>query len=272
LFEGAAAFYDQGRPPYAPGLADAMAGALGLDGTGRLLDVGCGPGKVALLVAHLFDEVVGLDPDPGMIAEATRLAREQGATNARWVQRRAEELPGDLGDFRVITFAASFHWLDRPKVAAAAHRMLVPGGAAIHVDSSAYRMTYEKLETSEHPPPPHDAIADLRRSYLGPDLRAGQGIRNTSPGNEAEVFGGAGFTGPDTVVVPDGRVLLRTIDDLVANTLSGSGTAPHLFGDRFGDFEADLRALLADASPSGLFAMSLPDTVLIIWRPGPAAA
>src|SRR5262245_12689215 len=124
LFEGCAPYYDRGRPPYAPGLADALRDALGLDGRGRLLDVGCGPGKVALLVAHLFEEVVGLDPDRGMLAEAARLAAARGVTNARWVLERAESLPAGLGAFRVATFAASFHWMDRPKVALAVRSML----------------------------------------------------------------------------------------------------------------------------------------------------
>ena len=46
LFAGAAGYYEQGRLPYAPGLADAFARPLALDGQGRLLDVGCGPGTV----------------------------------------------------------------------------------------------------------------------------------------------------------------------------------------------------------------------------------
>ena len=43
LFAGAAGYYEQGRLPYAPGLADVFARSLALDGRGRLLDVGCGP-------------------------------------------------------------------------------------------------------------------------------------------------------------------------------------------------------------------------------------
>lgn len=74
LFRGAAAYYRRGRLPYAPGLADVLAGVLKLDGHGRLIDVGCGPGTLALGLAHLFSEVVGVDADSGMIAEATRYA------------------------------------------------------------------------------------------------------------------------------------------------------------------------------------------------------
>ena len=70
LFLGSAPFYERGRLPYAPGLAEAFGTALDLDGHGRLIDVGCGPGIVTLTLAPLFATVIGVDPDPGMLAEA----------------------------------------------------------------------------------------------------------------------------------------------------------------------------------------------------------
>jgi cyclopropane fatty-acyl-phospholipid synthase-like methyltransferase len=84
LFAGSAHYYEQGRLPNAPGLTEAFEKALGLNGRGRLLDVGCGPGTVTLRLASLFEEVVGLDADAGMIEEARRLASERAVTNARW--------------------------------------------------------------------------------------------------------------------------------------------------------------------------------------------
>jgi hypothetical protein len=266
LFSGAAAHYLRGRPPYAEGLADASRDALGLDGHGRLLDVGCGPGVVAVRLAGLFDEVVGLDPDADMLREAQRHAVTTGVTNATWVRLRAEELPAGLGTFRLITFAASFHWMDRATVARAVRRMLEPGGAVVQVDAPAYRQDDVAGTALPHPPPPDDAIVELRQRYLGSDTRAGRSIRNTSPGGEDAVFVAAGFAPAVEVTVPDGRVLERTIDDLVALRLSSSPTAPHLFGDRLGAFEADLRRLLATHTGSGLFSVRLPDNRLGIWR------
>jgi SAM-dependent methyltransferase len=263
LFAGAAGYYDRGRLPHAPGLADAFEQAFGLDGRGRLLDVGCGPGTVTLPLAGVFQEVVGLDADPGMIKEARRLAAERGVINASWVQRRAEELPADLGTFSVVTFAASFHWMDRPLVAGIARAMLEPGGAVVHVDN---RHQHGLAPDDALPAPPVERIAELRRAYLGEDRRAGQGIRNSSPGDEATVFRDAGFTGPELVIVPDGRTIVRSADDLVAEAFSLSSTAPHLFGDRLPRFEAALRRVLAEASPDGTFAVRLPDNELKVWR------
>ena len=264
LFAGAAAHYVRGRFPYAEGLAAAFASALALDGKGRLLDVGCGPGVVALRLAHLFEQAVGVDADAAMVDEAVKVATERGVRNATFVHRRAEQLPAGLGAFRVVSFAASFHWMDRPMVARTVKGMLEPGGAVVHVDTLPRE---GGGGDGPHPAEPLDAIADLRRRYLGPDTRAGQGVRNSSPSGEDEVFQAAGFAPAEAVVVPDGRLLERDVDDIVAHTFSSSPTAPHLFGERLGEFEADLRKLLIEVSPRGLFSARLPDNRLRIWRP-----
>jgi SAM-dependent methyltransferase len=267
LFAGAAGYYEQGRLPYAPGLADALARGLALDGRGRLLDVGCGPGSVTLLLAPLFEAVTGLDPDQGMLDHASRAAARRGVTNATWVRQRAEALPAGLGSFRVVTFAASFHWMDRPRVASAVATMLDPGGAAVQVDAPGYRNAEHSAHGSlPFPPPPDDALDQLRRQYLGSDRRAGQGIRNTSPSGEDEVFQAAGFLPAETVTVPDGRLFERTADDLIATVFSTSSTAPHLFGDHQQDYETDLRKILAQASSAGRFSVRLPDNIVRIWR------
>jgi SAM-dependent methyltransferase len=270
LFAGAAGYYERGRLPYAPGLADAFARSLALDGRGRLLDVGCGPGTVTLLLAPLFEAVVGLDPDPEMLACASWAAAERGVGNATWVRQRAEALPAGLGRFQVVTFAASFHWMDRPRVASAVATMLDPSGAVVQVDAPGYRIDDLSAEARRgslpFPPPPDEALDQLRRQYLGRDRRAGRGIRNTSPGGEDALFQQAGFLPAETVTVPDQRAVERTVDDVVAKVFSMSSTAPHLFGDRREDYERDVREVLTRASGSGRFSVRLPDNILRIWR------
>ena len=133
LYLGSAPYYAQGRLPYAPGLADRLAETLRLDGEGRLVDVGCGPGILALALAHLFAEVVGVDPDAGMLEEGDRRADAAGIDNVRWLRARAEAIPTELGPFRVATFGQSFHWMERERVAALVLGLLEPRGALVHV-------------------------------------------------------------------------------------------------------------------------------------------
>ncbi|MFI6054614.1 class I SAM-dependent methyltransferase [Streptomyces violascens] len=268
LFRGTAAYYRRGRLPYAPGLADVLATVLKLDGHGRLIDVGCGPGTLALSLGHLFSEVVGVDPDSGMIAEAARRAVERGmGGQARWVRARAEELPGGLGTFGVASFGQSFHWMDRDLVAATIKRMLRPGGALVHV--SDLKTETFSLHGLPHPPAPYAAIEELVKRYLGPVRRAGRGaLPHGTPGDEAAVLARAGFAGPHRHVVPGGQPLERTSDDLVAWVFSMSYAAPHLFGARADAFEADVRRLLREASPSGRFSQRQPSTEVLVWQKG----
>ncbi|MGW0611648.1 class I SAM-dependent methyltransferase [Streptomyces sp. NPDC002788] len=272
LFAGTAAYYERGRLPYAPGLADVLAEALKLDGRGRLIDVGCGPGTVALSLAHLFGEVVGVDPDVGMITEAGSGAGERGvAARTRWVQARAEALPAGLGTFTVATFAQSFHWMDQHLVAAVVRDMLRPGGALVHISDvkTQARTTTAGLP---HPAVPYAAVDALVKQYLGPVRRAGRGVLpQGTPGGEAEVFARAGFSGPRRIVVPGGQVLERSVDDVVAWVFSMSFSAPHLFAGRRDDFEADLRRLLGEASPSGRFSERGPGTEVFVWRKASSA-
>jgi SAM-dependent methyltransferase len=265
LYLGSAPHYARGRLPYAPGLVDQLTEALALDGRGRLIDVGCGPGILTLLLASRFEEAIGVDPDPGMLAEAERRAAENGIGNLRWVRARAEELPAGLGTFRVATFGQSFHWMDRDRVAAIIFAMLEPGGAFVHVSDAKEPLANDDLPL---PAPPYDEIAALVRTYLGPVQRAGQGsLPMGSPDGEAVVLRDAGFEGPERLRIPAGEVCIRSADDVVAWIWSRSGSAPHLFGDRIAEFEADVRRLLLDSSPSAQFAERLPDTEVNIWRP-----
>jgi hypothetical protein len=55
LYAGSAFHYGIGRMPYPQRLAQAIGDELGLDGTGRLLDVGCGPGSLTLLLSSRSD-------------------------------------------------------------------------------------------------------------------------------------------------------------------------------------------------------------------------
>jgi SAM-dependent methyltransferase len=273
LFAGTAAYYRRGRLPYAPGLAVALAEALAdcADaGDGRLLDVGCGPGTLALDLAPMFREVVGVDRDAGMIAEARREAAARGLTGrTRWVRAAAEQLPAGLGVFTAATFGQSFHWMDRDLVAATVRDMLRPGGAFVHVaDLKPERPATGGLP---HPAVPYAAVDALVGRYLGPVRRAGRGtLPQGTPGGEEGVLARAGFTGPLRLVVPGGQVLERTCDTVVAEVLSMSFSAPHLFGAELPSFETDLRRVLRRTSPSGRFSARQPGTEVRIWRTPPA--
>ena len=267
LYAGSAEHYARGRFPYPQELAEALRDELHLDGTGRLLDVGCGPGPLTLLLAPLFDCAVGVDADGDMVAEAKRQAALQGVPNAEFVRLRAEELPAGLGSFRVATFAQSFHWMERERVAAAVREMLEPDSAWVHVNAKTHRGVGDAVGQGA-PAPPHDLIAELVRAYLGPVRRAGRGtLPEGPPGGEEKVMVAAGFRGPTRLELSGSRVLDRSEDEVVASVYSMTSSAPLLFGKRLAEFDAELRDLLRRTAPDGRFSERTGEIELVVWRP-----
>jgi SAM-dependent methyltransferase len=231
----------------------------------RLLDVGCGPGRLTVLLADHFTQTLGIDADPDMVRAAELAAAARSSTgNPRrelhFRTMRAEDLPGDLGPFDVLTFALSFHWLDPLRTAQAAFALVRPGGACVHVH--AWSLRGDPVEGG-HPLPPYDAVTALLDGYLGADRRR---AAHATPGEEAGPMRGAGVVGPEVVTVPGGEVVTSSVDDLVARSYSTSGATPERLGDRRAEAEAELRRLLHQASPSGRFDERLRDARLAVWR------
>jgi hypothetical protein len=167
---------------------------------------------------------------------------------------RAEELPGDLGTFDLVTFAQSFHWMVQDLVARTVHGMLRSGGAVVHVGARTHRGAAGGV--------PYDAIDELTRSYLGPTRRAGAGsLPEGTPRWEDEAFVAAGFEGPKRIDVP-AHTHVRTADEIVASVFSQSSSAPHLFGERVDEFERELRSLIGE----GPFTERFHEVGLSIWR------
>ena len=157
--------------------------------------------------------------------------------------------------------------MDRERVAAIVFGLLEPGGALVHVDTVVDDPAAAAPAALRFPGPPRDAMKQLRERYLGTDQRAGQGvIRHGTPDDEWSAIAPAGFRPPERVRVQGRKEIVRTVDDVVAEVLSKSSSAPHLFGDRLGDFERDLRVLLESAADDGRFSAWQGDIDLVVYR------
>jgi SAM-dependent methyltransferase len=235
LFAGSAEYYARGRMPYPQALAEALRDELNLDGTGRLLDVGCGPGSLTHLLAPLFADAVGVDADPDMV----RVGERDAAPNERFVHLRAEELPSSLGTFRVVALAQSFHWFASDEVARTVRGMLEPTGTLVFVGAT----THEGEGNV-----PREEISALVERWLGSEKRAGRGFR--VPGEDPkDVLDRAGLGNRRVIEVERNETYSRSEDDIVASVFSQSFSAPHLFDDRAGEFESELRDLLRGRGP-----------------------
>ena len=68
----------------------------------RVLDLGCGDGRLALGVAQFARRVDGMDPDAEAIAAAKRNARKAGVLNVRFAAGAAQHLPYPDAAFDVV--------------------------------------------------------------------------------------------------------------------------------------------------------------------------
>jgi ubiquinone/menaquinone biosynthesis C-methylase UbiE len=68
----------------------------------RVLDLGCGDGRLALGVAPYAKRVDGIDPDSEAIAAAKSNARKAGVRNVRFSAGAAQRLPYPDATFDVV--------------------------------------------------------------------------------------------------------------------------------------------------------------------------
>jgi SAM-dependent methyltransferase len=102
------------------------------------LDVATGTGHTALAVAEHASEVIGLDVSSKMLAEARRLATEQGRGNVRFIEGSAEALPFPDNHFTLVTARhAPHHFRSVETFLAEVFRVLKAGGRFVIADQVA---------------------------------------------------------------------------------------------------------------------------------------
>jgi SAM-dependent methyltransferase len=256
-FRTAAPHYLAGRPAYSPALVRRVAELCGLGDEHRLLDLGCGPGQLALAFAFFAGLVVALDPEPEMLRVAAATV-EGIAPNVRLESGSSAELSPRLGTFRMAVLGRSFHWMDRPETLRRLDALIEPAGAVALFDE-------------EHPAVPDNSwIAgyhDLLERFSGDDpVRAvrqsadwvrHEGILLDSPFARLERIG----------VIERRRV---PVDRLVDRALSQSSTSRARLGDAADRLVGEIVALMAAVAPDGVATEVVESIALIARRPAAA--
>ncbi len=125
----------------------------------RIVDVGCGNGRLSALIARSGNEVVGVDNSEEQIRLAQSLNAGPGAP--RFVRAEAEALPFPDASADLVVFSHALHHIARPgRAIAEASRILEPGGRVVILDLASHGEEWLR----EH-------FGDLWMGFSGQDLK-----------------------------------------------------------------------------------------------------
>ena len=238
-FEEASGHYVLGRPGYPATFIRRIVDACGLDRRHRLLDLGCGPGMVAIAFAPFVGSVLAVDPEPGMLAEARAAVARAGA-NVEVREGSSLTLGPAWGRFQAVTMGRSFHWMDRAETLRRLDGMVAESGAII-------------LLGEDHPEEldaPLRAWREVVDRYAADDPGRAERKSPDYPRHEALLRASA-FSELETI--QEREETTTSVESLVHRAYSLSSTTTKRLGSRARQMEEELRAVLADHDgPEGI--------------------
>ena len=126
VFDEIAAEYDRHRPAYPDELIDQACRIAGLGSGDAVLEVGCGSGQLTRSLAGRGLRVTALEPGTSLISLATQdLA---GSAEVEFVNAQFEDARLPHEQFRAVSSATAFHWVDPEVSWQRAADVLVPSG------------------------------------------------------------------------------------------------------------------------------------------------
>jgi SAM-dependent methyltransferase len=253
-FATTAELYEQFRPPYPPQFFGAVAERLQFSRQHALIDLGTGPGPLAIGFAPYVGHVTAVDPEPAMLAVARRAIARAGHA-IRLIEGRAEDLPADIGSFDVITIGRALHWMEKRALGPMFERLVKPAGVIVVCASFSARDGRNAWL---------DEYNTARRRWSDESLwlESRQGER--AHRDLAAALAGTGFHVSETIRVETKREV--SVRDLAQRVLTLSSSSPAALGDRVDAMLADIEARLLPFERDGLVAETLLSVAQVARR------
>lgn len=251
LFQGTAEYYTQYRPVYPAELIRFLVNRLSLDGTGKMLDIGCGTGQLTLRFTDWFEEIFGIDPEPEMIMEAIRFSETMRVENVEWVNGNFDMYKAQTAQsFELVTIAKAFHWMDREEVLETLYKIVSVGGAVAIIDN--YHPNKEVTLWQQR-------VNEVVERWYGKERRAGDSTYTHPKERHQEIIARSKFD-LEIHQLPSYKYKW-TIPSIIGNIYSTSYGSPRFLADNQVLFEEDLKKTLLDFNETGKFEEEIVLTV-----------
>jgi SAM-dependent methyltransferase len=211
---------------YPPKFFKKVAEQIALRGDESLLDIGCGPGLLAISFAPFVGCCTALDPETGMIEAAKTAAAEAGVALSLIHGRIEEFLTTQTYD--VITIGRALHWLERSAtlrvleqiVTLDSGRILICRASSTETPETPWLKPYEQVRRAwASGPEEKDYRIDPKEWFADSCFRA---LGETSVAKRRQV----------------------TVADLIRRALSKSNSSPEIIGKERARFEEEITATL----------------------------
>jgi SAM-dependent methyltransferase len=100
-------YYSRYRLGDLPAAIDRVSQIVGLQPGDSVMDLGCGPGLLAIVFARAGRKVTAIDAEPAMLEAARKAAREGGVSLDLRIAG-SFDWPAGIGPFRLVTMGRSF--------------------------------------------------------------------------------------------------------------------------------------------------------------------
>jgi SAM-dependent methyltransferase len=230
-----------------------VANLLELCGTQKLLDLGTGPGQLALAFAPYVGEVTAIDPEPEMLRVAAEQAAKTGV-RLNLLEGSSYTLDGSLGAFDLVTIGRAFHWMDRPRTLEALDKLIKPSGAVA-------------LFSTRHPSVPENEWLKDYDSLLDSfaEVDSPRRIRRTAQWVPHEtVLLDSPFSELERIGVIERR--LTPLEQLLTRASSFSITSPGRIGGRADELAEAVRATLLPYAADGMIREVVESEALLALR------
>lgn len=169
VFMGTAKYYATFRPEIPADVVNYLKGKYNLDGSGLLLDIGCGTGISTRAFAPFFSRVIAFDINQEMLSEAIS---QDTTHNIEWRLCSDDDL--NLGEEKIKLAIAirSFNWMNQYHFLKRLHGNLEDGGVVSIIGDGSFWTGKEAWQKK---------VKEVIQGFLGTERKAGKEKKYNAP-------------------------------------------------------------------------------------------